>query len=80
MGQAFIGACTNGRIEDLATAAEILRGKKLARGTRLLVIPASSQELSDAHARLHPDVCRRGAVIGVPGCGPFMGNHMGIPR
>ncbi len=78
--QAFIGTCTNGRIEDLAVAAEILRGKKLARGTRLLVIPASSQVLSDALARGYIQTfVDAGAVIGVPGCGPCMGNHMGIP-
>ena len=78
--QAFIGTCTNGRIEDLAAAAEILRGKKLARGTRLLVIPASSQVLSDALARGYIQTfIDAGAVIGTPGCGPCMGNHMGIP-
>ncbi len=78
--QAFIGTCTNGRLEDLAAAAEILRGKKLARGTRLLVIPASSQVLSEALARGYIQTfVEAGAVIGVPGCGPCMGNHMGIP-
>ena len=78
--QAFIGTCTNGRIEDLAAAAEILRGKKLARGTRLLVIPASSQVLSDALARGYIQTfVDAGAVIGTPGCGPCMGNHMGVP-
>ncbi len=78
--QAFIGTCTNGRIEDLAAAAEILRGKKLAHGTRLLVIPASSQVLSDALARGYIQIfVDAGGVIGTPGCGPCMGNHMGIP-
>ncbi len=78
--QAFIGTCTNGRIEDLAAAAEIIRGRKLARGTRLLVIPASSQVLSEALARgFIQTFVDAGAVIGVPGCGPCMGNHMGIP-
>ncbi len=78
--QAFLGTCTNGRIEDLAAAAEILRGKKLARGTRLLVIPASSQVLSDALARGYIQTfVDAGGVIGTPGCGPCMGNHMGIP-
>ena len=78
--QAFIGTCTNGRIEDLAAVAEILRGKKIARGTRLLVIPASSQVLSEAMARGYIQTfVDAGGVIGVPGCGPCMGNHMGIP-
>ncbi len=78
--QAFIGTCTNGRIEDLAAAAEILRGKRLAHGTRLLVIPASSQVLNEALARGYIQTfVECGAVIGVPGCGPCMGNHMGVP-
>ncbi len=78
--QAFIGTCTNGRIEDLAAAAEILRGKTIARGTRMLVIPASSQVLSEALTRGYIQIfVDAGAVIGVPGCGPCMGNHMGIP-
>ncbi|MBM3130692.1 MAG: 3-isopropylmalate dehydratase large subunit [Chloroflexi bacterium] len=78
--QAFIGTCTNGRIEDLAAAAEILRGKKIARGTRLIIIPASSQILSEAMARGYIQTfVEAGAVIGVPGCGPCMGNHLGVP-
>jgi 3-isopropylmalate/(R)-2-methylmalate dehydratase large subunit len=78
--QAFIGTCTNGRIEDLAAAAEILRGRSLAHGTRLLVIPASSQVLSEALARGYiQSFVEAGAVIGTPGCGPCMGNHMGVP-
>ena len=78
--QAFIGTCTNGRIEDLAAAAEIIRGRKLAKGTRLLVIPASSQVLSEALARGYIQIfVDAGAAIGTPGCGPCMGNHMGVP-
>jgi len=78
--QAFLGTCTNGRLEDLAIGAEIVRGKKIARGTRLLVIPASSEVLHDAlrHGYIET-LADAGAVIGVPGCGPCMGNHMGIP-
>ena len=78
--QAFIGTCTNGRIEDLAAAADIIRGRKLAHGTRLLVIPASSQVLSEALTRGYIQTfVDAGAVIGTPGCGPCMGNHMGVP-
>ncbi len=78
--QAFIGTCTNGRLEDLAAAADIVRGKKIARGTRFLVIPASSQVLREAMQRGYLEtLADAGAVIGVPGCGPCMGNHMGIP-
>jgi homoaconitase/3-isopropylmalate dehydratase large subunit len=78
--QAFIGTCTNGRLEDIAAAAQVVRGKKIARGTRMLVIPASSQVLRDAMRAGYLDtLTEAGAVIGVPGCGPCMGNHMGIP-
>ena len=78
--QAFIGTCTNGRLEDLAAAATIMRGQQVALGTRLLVIPASSEVLNDA-LRLGyiQTLTEAGAMIGVPGCGPCMGNHMGIP-
>jgi 3-isopropylmalate/(R)-2-methylmalate dehydratase large subunit len=78
--QAFIGTCTNGRLEDLAAAAAIMHGQQVAHGTRLLVIPASSEVLNDA-LRLGyiQTLTEAGAMIGVPGCGPCMGNHMGIP-
>jgi 3-isopropylmalate/(R)-2-methylmalate dehydratase large subunit len=78
--QAFLGTCTNGRLEDLAAAAAVVRGRQVARGTRFLVIPASSQVLQAAlHAGYIGTLIEAGAVIGVPGCGPCMGNHMGIP-
>ncbi|MBP7960705.1 MAG: 3-isopropylmalate dehydratase large subunit [Caldilineaceae bacterium] len=78
--QAFLGTCTNGRLEDLAAAAAVIRGKKVAVGTRFLVIPASSRVLEEALAAGYiQDFVAAGAVIGVPGCGPCMGNHMGIP-
>ncbi|MBI1296860.1 homoaconitate hydratase family protein [bacterium] len=78
--QAFIGTCTNGRLEDLAAAAAVLQGQRVAAGTRLLVIPASSLVLQEA-LRLGyiQTFIEAGAVVGVPGCGPCMGNHMGIP-
>ncbi|MCS6870577.1 MAG: 3-isopropylmalate dehydratase large subunit [Anaerolineae bacterium] len=78
--QAFIGTCTNGRLEDLAAAAKVLQGRKVAAGTRLLVIPASSEVLKAALERGYVQTfLEAGAMIGVPGCGPCMGNHMGIP-
>jgi homoaconitate hydratase family protein len=78
--QAFIGTCTNGRLEDLAMAAEILRGRKVAPLTRLLVIPASSEVYLQAlEAGYLQILLEAGASIGTPGCGPCMGNHMGIP-
>jgi len=78
--QAFLGTCTNGRLEDIAAAAEIIRGRRVAPGVRFLVIPASSQVLQEALRLGYIDaLVEAGAVIGVPGCGPCMGNHMGIP-
>jgi 3-isopropylmalate/(R)-2-methylmalate dehydratase large subunit len=77
---AFIGTCTNGRLEDLAAAAQVLRGQRVHPGTRLLVVPASSQVYRDAMREGYLDVfIEAGAAIGVPGCGPCMGNHLGIP-
>ena len=78
--QAFLGTCTNGRLEDIAAAATVIAGKQVASGTRFLVIPASSQVLQAAlKAGYIQTLVDAGAVIGVPGCGPCMGNHMGIP-
>lgn len=77
--QAFIGTCTNGRLEDIASAAEIVKGKQVASGTRLLVVPASSEVYSAAMQRGYVQtLMEAGAVFGVPGCGPCMGNHMGV--
>mgnify|MGYP001627158993 CR=1 FL=1 len=77
--QVFIGTCTNGRIEDLRAAAEVLKGRKVAPGVRLLVIPASSEVLEEA-ARDGTllTLLEAGATIGTPGCGPCMGRHMGV--
>lgn len=78
--QAFIGTCTNGRLEDIAAAAEVVRGRQVAAGTRLLVIPASSIVLQDALRKGYIEtLVAAGAAIGTPGCGPCMGNHMGVP-
>lgn len=78
--QAFIGTCTNGRLEDIAAAAEVVRGRRVAAGTRLLVIPASSLVLQDALRKGYIEtLVAAGASIGTPGCGPCMGNHMGVP-
>jgi 3-isopropylmalate/(R)-2-methylmalate dehydratase large subunit len=79
VNQAFLGTCTNGRLEDLAAAAEVMRGKQVASGTRMVVIPASSEVLKEAMKLGYiQDFVEAGAVIGVPGCGPCMGNHLGI--
>lgn len=73
----FIGTCTNGRLEDIAMAADVARGRRLRK--RLIVIPASSLVLRDAVAAGYiADLIDAGATIGTPGCGPCMGNHMGV--
>jgi 3-isopropylmalate/(R)-2-methylmalate dehydratase large subunit len=77
--QAFLGTCTNGRLEDIAAAAEIIQGKHVAASTRLLVIPASSEVYVDAlRAGYVQTLIEAGAVFGTPGCGPCMGVHMGV--
>ncbi len=78
--QAFLGTCTNARIEDLAAAVEVMRGRKVAPGTRMIVIPASSLVYIEAlKAGYIQTFVEAGAVVESPGCGPCMGNHMGIP-
>ncbi len=78
--QAFIGTCTNGRLEDIAAAAEVVKGRHVAPGTRLLIIPASSVVMQAAMQQGYlQTLMEAGAVLGTPGCGPCMGNHMGVP-
>lgn len=75
--QAFIGTCTNGRLEDLEAAAGILKGKKVR--ARTLVIPASREVLLDALKKgIIQTLVEAGAMIGPPGCGPCLGAHMGV--
>ncbi|MFN3741196.1 MAG: aconitase/3-isopropylmalate dehydratase large subunit family protein [Anaerolineales bacterium] len=77
---AFLGTCTNGRLEDLAIAAEVLRGRHVHPHTRLVVIPASQQVLHQALRQgILAILLEAGAILGTPGCGPCMGNHLGIP-
>lgn len=78
--QAFIGACTNGRLEDLAAAAGVLKGRKVAAGTRLIVIPSSREVYLKALAAGYIQTfVEAGGMVESPGCGPCMGNHMGAP-
>ena len=77
--QAFLGSCTNGRIEDLAVAAAILKGRRLAPGVRMVIGPASRDALQQAVARGYAETfLQAGAVILPPGCGPCFGAHQGI--
>ncbi len=78
--QAFLGTCTNGRLGDLAAAASVLKGREIAAGTRMVVIPASSKVYLEALQAGHIETfLEAGAAIESPGCGPCMGNHMGVP-
>jgi len=77
--QAFIGTCTNGRLEDLAVAADILKGKKRYSGTRLLVAPASRQLLIRAIEKGYiRSLIEAGAAILPPGCAACLGLHQGV--
>jgi homoaconitate hydratase family protein len=77
--QAFLGSCTNGRLEDLALAAGILDGKRVHARTRLLVSPASWEIYNAAmKAGILERLIAAGAVILNPGCGPCFGGHMGL--
>jgi len=80
LNQAMIGTCTNGRIEDLRLAAEILKGKKLPAGFQLLVIPASQeiylQAMEEGMMRIFMEA---GASVLAPSCGPCLGTGQGIP-
>jgi 3-isopropylmalate/(R)-2-methylmalate dehydratase large subunit len=76
--QALVGTCTNGRLEDLQAAAGILRGKQIAPGVRLLVLPASREVLLEAiEAGVVSDLVTAGATLLNPGCGPCLGAHEG---
>jgi 3-isopropylmalate/(R)-2-methylmalate dehydratase large subunit len=76
--QIVIGSCTNGRLDDIETAARILRGRTLARGTRMLVFPASARIFQQALDRgFVLDLMRAGAVVMNSGCGPCLGIHEG---
>jgi 3-isopropylmalate/(R)-2-methylmalate dehydratase large subunit len=79
LDQVFIGSCTNGRLEDLRQASEILKGRRVARGTRLIVIPGTPAVYKAAlHEGIVETLMDAGAVLGPPCCGPCLGGHMGI--
>ncbi len=77
--QALLGTCTNGRLEDLRLAAKILEGKMVARGVRMLVLPASQEVLLQALSEgLIKTFVKAGALVLSPGCGPCLGAHQGV--
>ena len=77
--QVVIGSCTNGRIEDIRVAASILKGKKVAKGVRLIVLPATQNIVVQAIKEgLIEIIIEAGGIVSTPTCGPCLGGHMGI--
>ena len=79
IAQAVIGSCTHGRMEVMLAAGEILKGRKVAKGVRCIVIPATQDIwLQSMHEGLFDIFVEAGAVVSTPTCGPCLGGHMGI--
>ena len=77
--QVVIGSCTNGRMDDLRIAAKILEGKKVAKGLRVIVIPATQQIYLDAMEEgLIRTFIEAGTIVSTPTCGPCLGGYMGV--
>lgn len=77
--QVVIGSCTNGRMDDLRIAAEILKGRKVAKGLRVIVIPATQKIYLDAMEEgLIRTFIEAGAIVSTPTCGPCLGGYMGV--
>lgn len=77
--QVVIGSCTNGRFDDIKAAAEILKGKKIKKGVRVIVFPATQRIYLDCiKAGYIADLIEAGCVVSTPTCGPCLGGHMGI--
>jgi homoaconitase/3-isopropylmalate dehydratase large subunit len=77
--QAFIGSCTNGRLEDLRLAAEVMKGKRVKDGVRALVIPASQEVWKQADQEgLLQIFTDAGAIVCGSACGPCLGGHIGL--
>ena len=79
VNQVVIGSCTNGRISDMRDAAEVLKGRKVAKGVRCIVLPATPtiwrQAMKEGLFNIFTDA---GCIVGPPTCGPCLGGHMGI--
>ena len=77
--QVVIGSCTNGRLSDMAVAAEILKDKKIAKNTRCIIIPATQNIYLECINRGYLETfIKAGAVVSTPTCGPCLGGHMGV--
>ena len=77
--QVVIGSCTNGRLEDMRTAAQILKGKKVARDVRCIVIPATQSIYKECIKQGYLDIfIDAGCAVSTPTCGPCLGGYMGI--
>ncbi len=78
--EAFLGTCTNGRLQDLKIAAKILKGKRVAAGVKLIIAPSSRKVFLEAlRLKLVDIFVKAGAVIVAAGCGPCVGTHNGVP-
>jgi len=78
--EAYLGTCTNGRLEDLRIAAEILKGKKVSKDVRFIVAPASREVyLNSIKEGILQILMNSGAAVVTPGCGPCVGTHNGVP-
>ena len=77
--QVVVGSCTNGRIADMREAAAVLKGRKVAKGVRCIVLPATPSVWKQAMKEGLFDVFTdAGCIVGPPTCGPCLGGHMGI--
>ena len=77
--QAVIGSCTNGRLSDIAAAAEVLKGRKVHRDVRLIVFPATQEiYLQALRAGYLETIIEAGGAVSTPTCGPCLGGHAGI--
>ncbi len=79
INQAVIGSCTNGRLDDLRLAAQILKGRKVHPRVRCIIFPGSQQVYLDASTQGLIDIfIKAGAAVSTPTCGPCLGGHMGV--